>query len=182
MQPNFEAGEDFALLLEREANKLQEKASALTAAFTASASTARSSDGSVTVKVEANGSLSSIEFGNRACTLGPARLSALVMQTVREAQRTTAERLMESYTGINGDDQAAELVRTFMPKVDDVEETAPENPEQNKWAPEAHDEAPPPQAGRPMPPQPGRPMPPSPPASPRPRRPVTSDDDEMRPW
>ncbi|WP_410657314.1 YbaB/EbfC family nucleoid-associated protein [Amycolatopsis sp. lyj-112] len=173
MQPNFEAGEDFALLLEREAGKLQEKASALTAAFTASASTARSSDGSVTVKVEANGSLSSIEFGNRACTLGPARLSSLVMQTVREAQRNTADRLIESYIGINGDDQAAELVRTFMPKVDDVEETAPENPEQNKWAPEAHDDVPPP---------PGRPMPPSPPASPRPRRPVTSDDDEMRPW
>lgn len=53
MQPNFDAGEDFALLLEREAKKLEEKASALTAAFAASASTAQSADGSVTVKVEA---------------------------------------------------------------------------------------------------------------------------------
>ncbi|ANN15509.1 hypothetical protein SD37_07450 [Amycolatopsis orientalis] len=178
MHPNFEAGEDFALLLEREARKLQEKAGALAAAFTASASTARSADGSVTVKVEANGSLSSIEFGNRACALGPARLSALVMQTVREAQRMTAVRVAESYTEINGDDEAAQLVRTFLPKIEDDEEAVPDHPEQNKWAPEAHDE----------PPQPGRWTPPPPPASPpkppapRTRRPASPDDDEMSPW
>ncbi|WP_410576748.1 YbaB/EbfC family nucleoid-associated protein [Amycolatopsis sp. lyj-108] len=191
MQPNFDAGEDFALLLEREARKLQEKAEALTAAFTSSASTVRSADGSVTVTVEANGSLSAIEFGNRATALGPARLSSLVMQTVREAQRKTVEKVTESYTEINGNDEAAELVRTFLPKVED-EEDAPENPEQDKWAPEAHREdplpqagfrpPPPPQAGPPMPPQPGRPVrPPNPPA-PRPRRPATPDDDEMSPW
>ncbi|WP_181772590.1 YbaB/EbfC family nucleoid-associated protein [Amycolatopsis pittospori] len=174
MQPHLEAGEDFTLLLEREARKLQEKAEALTAAFTASAATARSADGSVTVKVEANGSLSSIEFGNRACALGPARLSALVMQTVREAQRKTAANLMDSYVGINGDDQAAELVRTFMPKVEDAEEDVPANPEQDKWAPEAHHEDRPPQPGRPV-------RPPNPPAS-RPRPPAAPDDDEMRPW
>jgi DNA-binding protein YbaB len=187
MQPNFEAGEDFALLLEREDRKLQEKASALTAAFTASAATARSADGSVTVKVEANGSLSAIEFGNRACALGPARLSALVMQTVREAQRKTVERITESYVEINGNDEAAELVRTFLPKTEDAGESAPENPEQNKWAPEAHNEDRPPQPGRWTPPggampQPGGPVRPPNPASPRPRRPSTSDDDEMSPW
>lgn len=192
MQPNFDAGEDFALLLEREARKLQEKAEALTAAFTSSASTVRSADGSVTVTVEANGSLSAIEFGNRATALGPARLSSLVMQTVREAQRKTVEKVTESYTEINGNDEAAELVRTFLPKVED-EEDAPANPEQDKWAPEAHHEdprpqagfrppPPPPQAGPSMPPQPGRPVrPPNPPA-PRPRRPATPDDDEMSPW
>ncbi|MFE6615799.1 YbaB/EbfC family nucleoid-associated protein [Amycolatopsis sp. NPDC057786] len=190
MQPNFDAGEDFALLLEREAKKLEEKAHALTAAFTASASTVRSPDGSVTVTVEANGSLSAIEFGNRATALGPARLSSLVMQTVREAQRKTVEKVTESYTEINGEDEAARLVRTFLPKVEDEEDT-PDTPEQDKWAPEAHHQdprpqagyrPPPPQAGPPMPPQPGRPVrPPNPPA-PRPRRPATPDDDEMSPW
>ncbi|MEU9686556.1 YbaB/EbfC family nucleoid-associated protein [Amycolatopsis japonica] len=191
MQPNFDAGEDFALLLEREARKLEEKAQALTAAFTASASTVTSPDGSVTVTVEANGSLSAIEFGNRATSLGPARLSSLVMQTVRQAQRKTVEKVTESYTEINGEDEAAQLVRTFLPKVED-EEGAPENPEQDKWAPEAHNEPPrpqagyrppsPPQAGPPMPPQPGRPVrPPNPPA-PRTRRPASPDDDEMSPW
>ncbi len=200
MQPNFDAGEDFALLLEREAKKLEEKASALTAAFAASASTAQSADGSVTVKVEANGSLSSIEFSNRALTLGPARLSSLVMQTVREAQRRTVEKVTESYTEINGNDEAAELVRTFMPKVEDEEGGAQDGPEQEKWAPEAHHEERPPQPGRwtppqqpggarpqavpPTPPQPGRPVrPPNPPAPPpRTRRPSTPDDDEMSPW
>jgi DNA-binding protein YbaB len=190
MQPNLEPGEDFALLLEREARKLQEKGEALAAAFAASGSTVRSSDGSVTVKVEANGSLSSIEFGNRACAMGPANLSALVMKTVHEAQRKTAGKVAESYTEINGDDQAAELVRTFLPKVEDTGESAPESPEQDKWAPEAYDEEPPPaarrmpppQQGRPMPPQPGRPMPPQPggamppqsgpPMPPQPGRPV----------
>ncbi|MFJ8917263.1 YbaB/EbfC family nucleoid-associated protein [Amycolatopsis sp. NPDC102389] len=190
MQPNFDAGEDFALLLEREARKLEEKAQALTAAFTASASTVTSADGSVTVTVEANGSLSAIEFGSRSTALGPARLSALVMRTVREAQRKTVEKVTESYTEINGEDEAAQLVRTFLPKVDE-EESTPENPEQDKWAPEAHNEPPrpqagfrppPPQAGPPMPPQPGRPVrPPNPPA-PRPRRPASPDDDEMSPW
>ncbi|WP_328603552.1 YbaB/EbfC family nucleoid-associated protein [Amycolatopsis sp. NBC_00345] len=158
--------------MEREARKLQEKGEALAAAFAASGSTVRSSDGSVTVKVEANGSLSSIEFGNRACAMGPANLSSLVMKTVREAQLKTAGKIADSYTEINGDDQAAELVRTFLPKVEDTEEGAQENPEQNKWAPEAYEEEPPPaarrmpppqqQPGRPMPPQPGRPLPPQP--------------------
>ncbi|KZB83919.1 YbaB/EbfC family nucleoid-associated protein [Amycolatopsis regifaucium] len=198
MQPNFDAGEDFALLLEREAKKLEEKAKALTAAFTASAATVQSPDGSVKVTVEANGSLSAIEFGNRATSLGPARLSSLVMQTVRQAQRQTVEKVTESYTEINGEDEAARLVRTFLPKVEE-EEGAPENPEQNKWAPEAHDEdprsqagyrtppppagyRPPPPSGFPPPPHPGRPVqPPHPPAS-RPRRPATPDDDEMSPW
>ena len=174
MHPHLEPGEDFALLLEREARKLQEKGEALAAAFAASGSTVRSSDGSVTVKVEANGSLSSIEFGNRACAMGPANLSALVMKTVHEAQRKTAGKVAESYTEINGDDQAAELVRTFLPKVEDTGESAPEQPEQDKWAPEAHEEEPPP-AGRRMPP-PGRPMPPQPghslPPQPMPGRPM----------
>ncbi|SEO43571.1 YbaB/EbfC family nucleoid-associated protein [Amycolatopsis saalfeldensis] len=166
MQPNLQPGEDFALLLEREARKLQEKGEALAAAFAASGSTVRSSDGSVTVKVEANGSLSSIEFGNRACAMGPANLSTLVMKTVREAQLKTAGKVAESYTEINGDDQAAELVRTFLPKVEDTGDGAPDNPEQDKWAPEAHEEEHPPPGrrmpppGRPMPPQPGRPVPP----------------------
>lgn len=168
MQPNFDAGEDFALLLEREAKKLEEKAQALTAAFTASASTVSSPDGSVTVTVEANGSLSAIEFGNRATSLGPARLSSLVMQTVREAQRKTVEKVTESYTEINGEDEAARLVRTYLPKVEDE---APDEPEQDKWAPEAHNEPPPPQAGyRPPPPQAGPPQPGRPVRPPNPRR------------
>lgn len=197
MQPNFDAGEDFALLLEREAKKLEEKAKALSEAFTASASTVQSPDGSVKVTVEANGSLSAIEFGNRATSLSPARLSSLVMQTVRQAQRQTVEKVTESYTEINGEDEAAQLVRTFLPKVED-EEGQPENHEQDKWAPEAHHEEPRPQAGyrppppagyRPPPPagypppqQPGRPAQQPPPASPRPRRPASPDDDEMSPW
>jgi DNA-binding protein YbaB len=181
MQPNLQPGEDFALLLEREARNLQEKGEALAAAFAASGSTVRSSDGSVTVKVEANGSLSSIEFGNRACAMGPANLSALVMKTVREAQLKTAGKVAESYTEINGDDQAAELVRTFLPKIEDTEDSAPGNPEQNKWAPEAHEEErqPPPgrrmpPPGRPMPPPPGRPVPPQPGGAmpPQPGRPM----------
>jgi DNA-binding protein YbaB len=180
MQPNLQPGEDFALLLEREARNLQEKGEALAAAFAASGSTVRSSDGSVTVKVEANGSLSSIEFGNRACAMGPANLSTLVMKTVREAQLKTAGKVAESYTEINGDDQAAELVRTFLPKVEDTEDSAPENPEQNKWAPEAHEEEQPPPGrrmpppGRPMPPPPGRPVPPQPGGAmpPQPGRPM----------
>ncbi|WP_020665145.1 YbaB/EbfC family nucleoid-associated protein [Amycolatopsis benzoatilytica] len=155
MQPNFDAGEDFTLLLEREARKLQEKAAALTAAFSASGASAQSPDGSVTVKIEANGSLSGIEFGSRACALGPAKLSSLVMETVRAAQRKAAERVTESYVEINGNDDAAEFIRSFLPEPEEPEESAPDNPQQDKWAPEAHDEEPRP--GRQTPPPAGYP-------------------------
>ncbi|EMD29695.1 YbaB/EbfC family nucleoid-associated protein [Amycolatopsis azurea] len=206
MQPNFDAGEDFALLLEREAKKLEEKAKALSEAFTASASTVESPDGTVKVTVEANGSLSAIEFGNRATSMSPAKLSSIVMQTVRKAQRQTVEKVTESYTEINGEDEAAQLVRTFLPKVEE-EEGAQDESAQDKWAPEAHNEdprqqaghrppppagyrqppptagyRPPQQPGYPPPQQPGRPAQQPPPASPRPRRPASPDDDEMSPW
>ncbi|WP_410676740.1 YbaB/EbfC family nucleoid-associated protein [Amycolatopsis sp. cmx-4-68] len=171
MQPNLGPGEDFQLLLERQVRDMQSKAAALNEALSAAGATVRSRDGAVTVTLAPNGALTNLELGHRACELGPARLTAAIMSTVREAQRRTARSVADSFATINGDGESTEMVRSFLPPdpPPDGDFAAPESAEPERTPPPAT----PPSA----PPRPA-----DPPAAPR-RRPAADDhDDESNPW
>ncbi|MFJ7219894.1 YbaB/EbfC family nucleoid-associated protein [Amycolatopsis sp. NPDC098790] len=168
MQPNLGPGEDFQLLLERQVRDMQSKAAALGEALSAAGATVRSRDGSVTVTLAPNGALTNLELGHRACELGPARLTAAIMGTVREAQRQTARSVADSFATINGDGESTDMVRSFLP---------PDPPPDAGFAaPETVEPTPPP-------PPPAPPAPPAGGPAPR-RRPPADDrfDDESNPW
>jgi DNA-binding protein YbaB len=175
VQPDLGPGEDFELLLERQVREMQSKAAALNEALSAAGATARSRDGAVTVTLAPNGALTNLELGHRACELGPARLTAAIMGTVREAQRQTARSVADSFATINGDGESTDMVRSFLPPdpPPDGDFAAPESAEPERTPPPA---APP---ARP-------PAPPAPPAAgPAPRRRPPADDhsdDESNPW
>lgn len=175
MQPNLGPGEDFQLVLERQVREMQATATALGDALADAGATVRSRDGSVTVTVAPNGALTNLELGHRACDLGPARLTAAIMSSVRDAQRQTARSVATSFAAIDGEGEAADLIRSFLPPEPEPEQFA---------APEPEPTPPPP----PVPPRPAAPPPPrsaAPPPPPPRRRPPAADDhgdDEMNPW
>jgi DNA-binding protein YbaB len=171
VEPNLGLGEDFQYLLDKQVREMREKAAALTEGMAESAATVRSRDGSVTVTVEPNGGLRNLELGHRACELGPARLTAAIMETVRTAQQQAARSTAEMFAAINGEGEAAELVRAFLPVEPDPAAAG------DQWLAEepAPEPTPPPSA-----------LPPSAPTQPPPRRrhPASGEDedDESRPW
>ncbi|MCR6487995.1 YbaB/EbfC family nucleoid-associated protein [Amycolatopsis sp. OK19-0408] len=176
MQPNLGPGEDFELLLERQVRDLQTKAASLSEALSAAGATVRSRDGAVTVTLAPNGALTNLELGHRATELGPARLTAAIMSTVREAQRRTARSVADSFATINGDGESTDMVRSFLPPdpPPDGDFAAPESAEPERTPP-------PPAAPPARPPAPPAP----PPAGPAPRRRPPADDhfdDESNPW
>lgn len=169
MEPNLGLGEDFQYLLDKQVREMREKAAALAEGMAESAATVRSRDGSVTVTVEPNGGLRNLELGHRACELGSARLTAAIMETVRTAQQQAARSTAEMFATINGEGEAAELVRAFLPVEPDPAAAAGD-----QWFAEEPAPAPPP------------PLPPSAPTAPPARRsrPASGEDedDESRPW
>ncbi|MDQ0376805.1 YbaB/EbfC family nucleoid-associated protein [Amycolatopsis thermophila] len=167
MQPNLIPGEDFQHLLEKQVREMQQKAAALQDALGEASATVRSKDGSVTVTIAPNGALQRLELGHRACDLGPARLTAAIMEAVREGQRQAARAVADSFTAIAGEGESADVIKSFLPPVEDEPEDFAE--------PEA--EATPPPPPPPVPPVQQRPAP----RRPRPAAPA-DDDDEMRPW
>ncbi|ROS39584.1 YbaB/EbfC family nucleoid-associated protein [Amycolatopsis thermoflava] len=170
MQPNLRPGEDFQHLLEQQVREMQQKAAALQDALGEASATVRSKDGSVTVTIAPNGALQRLELGHRACDLGPARLTAAIMEAVREGQRQAARAVSDSFTAIAGDGESAEVIKSFLPPVEDEPEDFAE--------PEAEATPPPPPPVPPVSPvQQQRPAP----RRPRPASPA-DDDDEMRPW
>lgn len=173
MHPNLRPGEDFQHFLDRQAQEMQAKAAALSEAFADSAATVSSRDGSVTVTVAPNGALRNLELGHRACELGPARLTAAIMETVRLAQRQTARSIADSFSVINGPGESTDLVRSFLPPDDEAEDP---DAEQHRFVEEPDE------------PEQAAPPPTAPPATPPPtarrRGPRAQDDedDETRPW
>jgi len=180
VQPNLSPGEDFQYLLDKQVREMQGKAAALTEAFAESSATVTSRDGAVKVTVAPNGSLSNLELGHRACEMGPARLTAAIMEAVRTAQRQTARTVADSFIAINGDGETADLIRSFLPV--EEEEPTPAANDQFAGTPELEPEPTPP--ARPVPPAPSaRPAPPTAPPPTRRSRPAgNGDDDEMSPW
>lgn len=145
---------------------LQRKAADLTEGLAAATATAESRDGAVAVTVNPHGGLVDLRLGHRACDLGPARLTALILETAREAQRKAADRTMELFRPLGGDTEMMRMIAGFATGGDEGGPRAPYEPE-----PEPEVEA-----------DPGRRV--APPSHPprRGRRAGGDDEVEIRPW
>lgn len=169
---------------------LQRKSAELQENLAGATGRATSQDGSVTVSVAPSGALLELQLGPRATDLGPARLTALIMETVRKAQRVAAGRVVEAFAPLGGGTEAMELMTSYLPP--DEDDDATEEPGAEFAVPDA----PPEQPAPPAPPVHRPPAPPAPPAfptqhaapqpppAPRPSRgpsPI-EDDDDNHPW
>ncbi|CAM2913378.1 YbaB/EbfC family nucleoid-associated protein [Saccharomonospora xinjiangensis] len=167
MEPDLREGEDLQHFLERQARQMQERASELQEAFSSAGATVTSRDGSVTVTLAPNGGLRSLQLGKRACELGPARLTSVIMETVGQAQRETARAVASSLESVIGGGQTLDMVRSFLPA-----EPGESEVDLEKFAAEPDED-----------PRPKPPVPPPPSARPAPRRrPEREEDDEVNPW
>ncbi|OLT38733.1 hypothetical protein BJF85_08630 [Saccharomonospora sp. CUA-673] len=175
MEPNLRPGEDLQHYLERQAGQMQQQAHELQEAMAAAAATVTSRDGAVTVSLAPNGALRSIQLGKRACELGEARLTTTIMETVRQAQSQTARAVVRSVESITGNQEAVEMMRSFLPP----DPNADESTERDKFAPEADAE----EAAKPRPPHTAQQPPQSTPRPEQRRRPPQRpDDEEGNPW
>ncbi|MBK1789215.1 YbaB/EbfC family nucleoid-associated protein [Prauserella cavernicola] len=176
MDPNLRPGEDLQHYIERQVEEQKNRAYELQDAFASAAATVTSRDGSVTVSLEPNGGLRNIQLGKRACELGEARLSATIMDTVRQAQSQTARAVAASVESIMGDGEVLEMMRGFLPPDPAAGQSG--DVDQNKFVENPEPEETPP-------PQPKPPTTPPPSAGPQPRRRPNrdnTDDDEVNPW
>ncbi|MFI9007372.1 YbaB/EbfC family nucleoid-associated protein [Actinosynnema sp. NPDC053489] len=158
---------------------LQRKSADLQENFENSQATVSSPDGAVTITVGPNGGLLNIQLGHRATELGSARLTALIMQTARTAQKQAAQRVMAAFEPLGEGTEAMRMVSDAIPD-DDVEDDERDYAEPEYAAPE-----PEPARPAPAPAQPGwqaqaAAQPPSRPA--RPSRPADDEDDDNQPW
>ncbi|MEU4741855.1 YbaB/EbfC family nucleoid-associated protein [Actinosynnema sp. NPDC023658] len=155
---------------------LQRKSADLQENFESSQATASSPDGAVTITVGPNGGLLNIQLGHRATELGSARLTALIMQTAKVAQKQAAQKVMAAFEPLGEGTEAMRMVSDAIPD-DEVEDDRGDYAEPEYAEPE-------PEPARPASPpaQPGwqSQTPPSRPA--QPRRPVDDEDDENQPW
>ncbi|SDG55098.1 YbaB/EbfC DNA-binding family protein [Lentzea fradiae] len=153
---------------------LKQKSENLTENFAASSATVTSKDGSVTVTVGPNGGLQNLQLGHRAVELGSSRLTAVILETARRAQKQAAEQVLELFKPLGEGTEAYQMVSDSIPS-DDEDET-----EDNDTYDEIDDEpepapAPPAPVSRP----PAAPQPP--PVRGRPRA-ADDDDDDNQPW
>ncbi|MFT7836571.1 YbaB/EbfC family nucleoid-associated protein [Saccharothrix sp. BKS2] len=152
---------------------LQRKSADLQDNLANSQATASSPDGSVTVTVGPNGGLVNIQLGHRATDLGPARLTALIMQTAGAAQKQAAQKVLAAFEPLGEGTEALRMVSDAIPDDDvpaaedrDYAEPEPEpEPEPARPAPAFHA-----QQARP----PSRPA--------RGSRPADDEDDDNQPW
>ncbi|MDU0293708.1 YbaB/EbfC family nucleoid-associated protein [Saccharothrix longispora] len=152
---------------------LQRKSADLQENFENSQATATSQDGSVTVTVGPNGGLLNLQLGHRAVELGAARLTAVILQTARTAQKQAAQKVMEAFEPLGEGTEAMRMVSDSIPdddqsQVDDHDYAEP-------------DPEPEPEPARATPPYASRQM--QMPARPARRSPADDDDDdENQPW
>ena len=150
---------------------LKKKSEDLQENFAASNATVTSKDGSVTVTVGPNGGLQNISFGHRAMELGGPRLTALILETARHAQKQAAEKVLEVFKPLGEGTEAYQMVSDSIPAdEEELEETDVYDEIDDEPEP-----APAPPVSRPAaPPQP----------APARRRPTAGDDedDDNQPW
>lgn len=158
---------------------LQQRATKLQEDIGNAVVTLSSSDESVTVTVGPNGALHNLHLGHRAAGHSPTRLTALIMDTVRTAQRKAAERVSEAFVPF-GNPELAEQTKKFItyePPEDEAAPAADTGPDPDKFVPadltEQQAQRPEPPRSAPPPQAPGRPV----------RRPAADDpDDNLEPW
>ena len=157
---------------------LQRKSADLQENFEASRATASSPDGAVTITVGPNGGLLDLQLGHRATELGPARLTALIMQTAQAAQKQAAQKVMAAFEPLGEGSEAMRMVSDSIPS-DEVEDD-----DADYAGPEYAEPEP---APAPPPPAPSQPswQAQAPAPSPRPARPARpgdDEDDDNQPW
>jgi hypothetical protein len=158
---------------------LQHRSAALAEGLAEASATVSSPDGSVTVRIGANGGLENLELGHRATEHSPARLTALIMETVRKGQRMAAHKVSEAFAPMGPDSEAMRLISRFAPPPAD--EPGGEHEDPFPVEDSAPDQAPEPVAGRQQPP-PQHPRPPAPQARPTSRPRPAEDDDDVDLW
>lgn len=150
---------------------LKQKSEDLTENFAAAGATVTSKDGAVTVTVGPNGGLQNLQLGHRAVELGGPRLTALILETARAAQKQAANQVLELFAPLGEGTEAYRMVSDSIPD-DEVEEDT------NAYDDEIDDEpepAPAPPVSRPA-------------AAPQPApvrgrsRAADDDDDDNQPW
>lgn len=103
--------------------ELQERGAAVKARLEATEITHTSRDGAVTVVVGAGGVLKALTFGAKANGVPPARLSAAVMGTYRQACAQAAERSTEALSALVGPDNPTfQLLRDAIPPTTPAED------------------------------------------------------------
>lgn len=161
---------------------LQRKSADLQENFENSQATVSSPDGAVTITVGPNGGLLNLQLGHRATELGSARLTALIMQTARIAQKQAAQQVMAAFEPLGEGTEALRMVSDAIPD-DETGDDDRDYAEPEYAAPEAerepvHAAAPPPPPA--VPAWQAQQQAPSRPA--RPTRPVDDEDDDNQPW
>ncbi|WP_158844483.1 YbaB/EbfC family nucleoid-associated protein [Saccharothrix deserti] len=156
---------------------LQRKSADLQENFENSQATASSPDGAVTITVGPNGGLLNIQLGHRATELGSARLTALIMQTAKVAQKQAAQNVMAAFEPLGEGTEAMQMVSDAIP--DDEPEDG-EQPKDDSAYAEYYAE-PVPEPVRPAVPTPS-PQVQMPTRPVRGSRPGDDEDDENQPW
>ncbi len=148
---------------------LKKKSEDLQENFAASTATVTSKDGAVTVTVGPNGGLQNLVLGHRAVELGAPRLTALILETARHAQKQAAEKVLEIFKPLGEGTEAYQMVSDSIPSDEEIDETDEYDIDEEPPAP-----TPPPVAQPAAAPQPA-------PVRGRPR-PAADDDDDNQPW
>jgi DNA-binding protein YbaB len=148
---------------------LKQKSEDLQENFVASTATVTSKDGAVTVTVGPNGGLQNLVLGHRAVELGGPRLTALILETARHAQKQAAEKVLEIFKPLGEGTEAYQMVSDSIPADEEVDET------------DAYDEVDDEPAPAPAAPV-SRPAAAPQPAPVRGRRRADDDDDDNQPW
>lgn len=152
------------------AAELQRKNAEVQENLAAVSGTASSKDGAVKVTVGPNGGLMNLQLGHRAVELGAPRLTALILETARQAQKNAATQVIEAFRPIGEGTQAMAMI------TDVVEEEFGEEPEEEHALERIEeDDAP---AASPAP----APAPAEPRQARAPRPADDEDDDDNQPW
>lgn len=157
---------------EARAAELQRKSTEAQENLAAVAGTASSKDGAVTVTVGPNGGLTNLQLGHRAVELGAPRLTALILETARQAQKNAAAQVVEAFAPIGGGTQTMQMI------TDVIEAHEDEEPDETHALERIEEDDEPVAAPTPAPTSASTPAPP------RRGRPAAADedDDENQPW
>jgi DNA-binding protein YbaB len=151
--------------------------------------TMSSPDEAVTVTIGPNGSLKNLSLSPRATEHTPQQLGALIMTTVRRAQRQMAEKVVAAVSEFGGaEGDAAKLIRNYLPE-DPSDQVAGQNENVSSFDQHLNEPQPEPPPARHAAPT-ATPVPaaapvPQPASRPRaPRMDSSADDDgfEENPW
>jgi DNA-binding protein YbaB len=154
---------------------LKQKSIEVQERLAAASGTASSKDGAVTVTVGPNGGLTNLQLGHRAVELGAPRLTALILETARQAQKNVSAQVVEAFRPIGEGTQTMKMI------TDVIEENfdEPEESDEPHVLEQIEDDDEPAAEAKQAPtsaPAPVRPRPP------RTSRPVDDEDDDNQPW